>query len=451
MDKSNYLEILSEQIRCKNALPLVLKEIEDHIDDQKQQFVADGMEPGEAEAAAVREMGDPVQVGGDMDRIHRPKMNWKMIQGIAALSVFGFVLLYILDGLDPYGTPVVKDHPLKYLFIMGAGLMLMIAVCYVDYTKVLRRAREIMLVYSIGLIAGMAVAPVQINGFFYIGVWVGYINIRMAALLLIPLYGAVLYSYKNQGYKGIFKGILWGLSSCMILLTVTGSAAYVFQYVLAYAVILTTAVCKGRLKVSKVRVLAGIWGSIAAGILAGAMYFQYFGAQYQKDRLKMILHPGAYASGEAYPFTVFRELLAECRWIGESHAIGKISEAIPEKIDFSLAYIAAYAGIFAAVLTMGAILLLLIKALCSVLKQKNYLGMLTGVSCVTVLFVQIGYYILLNTGIMIGGEAYCPFITYGGSGMIVTYILLGLVLSIYRYENVTKDPKTVRFFQRIKS
>ena len=28
----------------------------------------------EAEAAAVMEMGDPVAVGVDMDRIHRPKM-----------------------------------------------------------------------------------------------------------------------------------------------------------------------------------------------------------------------------------------------------------------------------------------------------------------------------------------------------------------------------------------
>ena len=34
MDRRNYLEILSEQIRCKRALPLVTGELEVHIEEQ---------------------------------------------------------------------------------------------------------------------------------------------------------------------------------------------------------------------------------------------------------------------------------------------------------------------------------------------------------------------------------------------------------------------------------
>ena len=97
MDRRNYLEILSEQIRCKKALPLVTKEIEAHIEDQKQDFMANGMTEQEAEAAAVIEMGDPVEVGVDMDRIHRPKMNWRLAIGILFVNIMGVVLMQYLD------------------------------------------------------------------------------------------------------------------------------------------------------------------------------------------------------------------------------------------------------------------------------------------------------------------------------------------------------------------
>ena len=39
MDKKKYIETVTEQIRCKRALPLVTKELEDHIEDQKSAYI----------------------------------------------------------------------------------------------------------------------------------------------------------------------------------------------------------------------------------------------------------------------------------------------------------------------------------------------------------------------------------------------------------------------------
>ena len=79
------------------------------------------------------------------------------------------------------------------------------------------------------------------------------------------------------------------------------------------------------------------------------------------------------------------------------------------------------------------------------LKQKNQLGMIMGCGCSVVLFAQLLFYILINTGVLPAGSVYCPFITYGGYGMLVTYVLLGLLLSIYRYQDVPlKVEKTAR-------
>ena len=96
MDKKKYIQTVTEQIRCKRALPLVTKELEGHIEDQKSDYMKAGMNAEEAEEAAVLEMGDPVEVGVEMDRIHRPKMAWKMIGLIAILNLAGIVLMYLI-------------------------------------------------------------------------------------------------------------------------------------------------------------------------------------------------------------------------------------------------------------------------------------------------------------------------------------------------------------------
>ena len=61
MRREEYLYTLTEQIRCKMARGTIEQEINDHIEDQKAEFLSEGMSQTEAEEAAVREMGDPVE------------------------------------------------------------------------------------------------------------------------------------------------------------------------------------------------------------------------------------------------------------------------------------------------------------------------------------------------------------------------------------------------------
>ena len=110
-----------------------------------------------------------------------------------------------------------------------------------------------------------------------------------------------------------------------------------------------------------------------------------------------------------------------------------------------LGYIAACYGILIAVAFATLMTVLFLYFLKLSLKQKNQLGMIMGCGCSLVLFFQLLVYILINIGIMPIGSVYCPFITYGRFGMLVTYVLLGLLLSIYRYQDVPLEiEKSVR-------
>ena len=67
-----YLDAVQEQIRWKRARPVLARELEQHLTDQRDAFLEEGADLETAERLAVEEMGDPVRVGTELDRVHRP-------------------------------------------------------------------------------------------------------------------------------------------------------------------------------------------------------------------------------------------------------------------------------------------------------------------------------------------------------------------------------------------
>ncbi len=49
MTREDYLRAVEEQIRCKKARPMVRKELEDHIQDQRDAYIVEGNIGREAE------------------------------------------------------------------------------------------------------------------------------------------------------------------------------------------------------------------------------------------------------------------------------------------------------------------------------------------------------------------------------------------------------------------
>lgn len=119
MRAEEYLTILTDQIWCRMAREDVRKELLCHIEDQKAAFLSEGMEAAEAEEAAVREMGDPVETGNELDRIHRPKMAWGMIALIAVLSIVGYLAQCLLQEkwIAAGGTGMVMTYMMLGLLL----------------------------------------------------------------------------------------------------------------------------------------------------------------------------------------------------------------------------------------------------------------------------------------------------------------------------------------------
>ena len=69
---ADYLDQAMEQVRWRRARPALAQELRTHLLDQRDACLAQGMSQTEAEAESLRQMGDPVEVGTQLDRVHRP-------------------------------------------------------------------------------------------------------------------------------------------------------------------------------------------------------------------------------------------------------------------------------------------------------------------------------------------------------------------------------------------
>ena len=444
MDKKKYLETLTEQVRYKKSLPLIEKELENHIEEQKADFIAMGMEETEAETAAVLEMGDPVEVGVDMDRIHRPKSVGKSTGMIAFLYFFCFFLRMMVEmGLAKNAwastTPAGLGHITLWSITDVVFLCLItFGVCRLDYSRIGKWARELTVVFSVFMFVVIQTIATVINGSQGWLVLGGYtLDLRAVAYLFIPLFGGILYSYRGQGYLAIGKCLLWMIFPTF-LIAYYPSFVTAFLMVMIFLIMLLWAIGNGWFQVQKKRTMGGILGLMVLFPVVYGTYIWNFGYAYHRQRLQAILTLSN--SEYSFYFESLRTAFLNSRLLGTSEESLQALGTCPGT-DLGLAYFISFYGMIQTAILVGVIVFMLVKLLRSTLRQKNYLGRIMGVGCILAMFVQMIVYVLGNLGICnLFGGVYCPFISIGSSGTVILAVLFGIVVSIYRYQNVVTDP-----------
>ena len=80
-----YLKTLLEQIRCKK-INHIRQELQNHMEDQIEANIHAGMDYRVRKKEAVKDMGDPVEAGISLDRIHKPQICMEAPFMIALIS-----------------------------------------------------------------------------------------------------------------------------------------------------------------------------------------------------------------------------------------------------------------------------------------------------------------------------------------------------------------------------
>jgi rod shape determining protein RodA len=158
--------------------------------------------------------------------------------------------------------------------------------------------------------------------------------------------------------------------------------------------------------------------------------------EYQKERLTAFIDPGADDSGRGFTYNSRQALIA----IGSGGVTGKgylrgtqtNLQYVPEqKTDFIFTVIGEELGFTGSMGLLGLLALLLWRGLRIAAVARDPFGALLAAGVVTMLAFQAFVNIGMTIGIMPITGIPLPFVSYGGSSLIATFLAVGLLENVH--------------------
>lgn len=428
-----FIRSVTEQIRCVRARDGIAKELSDHIEDQTAAYEEAGESHEEAVKRAVQEMGDPVEVGVELDRIHRPQTDFKMIGMAFAFSVAGLFVIYAVNGLAQY-----PEYFIRQCFVLLLSFGVMTGMYFLDYSFVGRYAYGIYVFVTIALYIGQMYSARE-----------GAMPIAfMLAYLYVPVYVGILYRLRGRGYGAVaWGGVVQGVTLIGVyLFGVSGHVAISIS--MMCSALMIAAIWKGWFAVDRkvaAAIVIGVLLGLPTVLLIGRSVL--FGATYgfQTERLLAWLNPDEHAAGAGYIYQWIRQELGAAKFIGASDSTLFGDDALigspkpyPTTPFVLLQLICTY-GILAGLAMVVAFVAVTIRAFCIVRNQRNQLGFMISAACFMVFLVNCLEGVLMNTGYCPVSSMQLPFVSYGACTAITYAVLIGLLLSVHRNERIISD------------
>ena len=421
----DYLRAVGEQIRWKRARAVVLRELEGHLSDQAAAFAAEGETEETACRRAVEEMGDPVEVGVALDRVHRPRPQWGTLLLALGITLLGGALRVYLTAGSGYDAA----NPLRTALALVLGGVALVGMYLLDYTWFLRHARGVYVsAVLLGLLA-LALSP-RVNSASY--------YTRYVVLLYPAVYALWLYRWRGKGWTGFLAALLGGgplLAVCLLAPYLFGAA----QFLAVGAALLAAAGGMDWFGLGRGRTLAAVGALGAAGLCAAAWLIFAKGVFLQ--RLVMLLHPENDPLGAGYQAIQTRKALAAARLWGSGTVMEgpySFEQTVPGwNQDLFLTTVVYKLGWGVVCLLLGLLAALLGVLLWKTLRQKCRGGRLLAWAVLLSLGVQAACGAALNMGYVLFSVS--PPLVVGNLAAVVQLALVGLALSVFREDAIARD------------
>jgi hypothetical protein len=235
-----------------------MRELEDHLQEHTKAFIEEGLSPGEAEEKTVACMGDPAAVGADLDRVHRPRIQWSLILPVLMISSWGWpVLKAMLRNRICKLTDLVKS-----IAVFLAGGLLAFCLYRLDYTK-LKNHPWVLYFASLGILLATLLLGSPVNGVKVIQLpSIGSLKPdHLCSLLFVLAFLGFILKYQSQGLIGLVKMGLISAFSLLALLMFPSFSAMLIT-LLTYLLLLTTAIIKKQFGAQRWPLLLLMYGTL---------------------------------------------------------------------------------------------------------------------------------------------------------------------------------------------
>lgn len=436
LDKiKQYTALICNQIRYKQAHNVISEEIENHIIDQRDSFINEGLDEVTATDKAIKEMGDPIIVGSELDRTHRPRPEWSIIAlTISALLAGLSVNLFI---------EISSGEPSFRRFAVGVilGIVCMMVAYFIDFTIISKYPRILFISLAVIMLVFWAFS-LQMNGARR---WIntpifGYVSWKYMMLLFPMLYSGIIYSMRNKGYLGIFLcGIFYFIPIIIALLI--PSLLVVFIHTVICLILLSISICKGWFNVNRLH------GMLLVFIPVALFVIMELPSVVSSNRFQILLDPHIDPLGAGFRTIIIRDILNDANFIGQGSLSNDMSSWL---LGFSthniivLVYLVHQIGWISAIGISIILSVFMARGIYLCFKQKSFLGQLISLSVLLTLSMQILIYMSSNLGFPLFHSDTLPFISRGNSGMMVNLTLVGIILSVFKTGNLVRDSRSTQ-------
>ena len=445
MQIKDFLEKVCNEIKYKPIREEISKELENHIEESKEAYIHKGESEEIAINKAIADMGDAEVIGKTLNKIHKPKLDYKLIILLLILLCFTFLVVGIKTTSHVFseGEGPFFIRTIVYLII---GFILGLAVYFMDYTKIAKYSNYIYIASSILVIYTVQFSNYQVNGIPYLNVGnIFTVSISTVAmpLFLISFVGFIQNVGKHKVEfrilnletikidKNLIKIIILSIFSLLLLASIP-SLTSAFVLGMAYMIIATVKIIKDSHK--KVTNVLKLWGVIA--VLGIICIISLTTAPYRLERIVTTFYPETDPEGAGW-LGINRKLIIESASVfGEAEDMSNALELFDAGTQFAFISILAHYGWIVAILLIVTIILISIKLIINSMKVKDAYGkmLIIGISCLFIF--QSVFNVLMNLNLWFESGFELPFVSYGGTGLIMNMVCLALVLSIYRRKDI---------------
>ncbi|MEH7086627.1 FtsW/RodA/SpoVE family cell cycle protein [Neobacillus drentensis] len=413
--KQVFLNEVIAQIKSKEAKQYVTDELNYHVKEARNYWIEKGLKETEAEEKAVEQMGSPVQLGQQLNKLHRPKVDWILL--VLLVTIFG------LGFLPMFSIPIGEYLLATKVIITLIGSASVIGIMLMDYRKLKKQG---WLFYSIGVLILLVLrlfSNTTINGLPLLRI--GPLTIE--SIMSLPFFFLAWASLFNLERLKVWQFSLLFLLPFFLLFTVPSISTTYIYTIMVFSMLWWSRFSR--------KIVLSIWGvSVSCFLFVSLISWKFLGV-YQKDRLLAYLNPEEYSDGPGFMILHVKEFLSKAGWFGHSMNKEFIPEAHTNLVFVSFTYYYGWLLALALVVILG---LFIARIMIITSRIKDPYGKLLLIGAVSLYTVQLVTNIGMTLGVFPLISISLPFMSYGLMPTLLNAILIGIVLSVYRRKDLTR-------------
>jgi cell division protein FtsW len=314
---------------------------------------------------------------------------------------------------------------LKHLMFVAFGFITIIAISLFKSSKIIRFSIIFFIITLLTLIL-VPLLGTEVKGskrWIDFGFLPRFQPVELLKPFLIIMLSLVLCNLKNLSI--IFKYFLTFILLLPIILLLIGQPD-IGQTILIFLTWLSL------IFVSGINLIIFFSFFIISGFILTYLILFVEKFAYIKIRLLAFLNP---TNGNNYQSEKASEAIINGGFFGKGIGEGKLNSRIPEAHnDYIVSVISEEFGIIIVILIMLLYLILALRVLKKISEIKNNLSKLILVGCISIILIQAFIHIGVNIRMIPTTGMTLPFLSYGGSSIIGTSLLCGLILNFTKRE-----------------